>query len=148
MRLVRGWLDTLKHTRRDDPVFDSMIYMGKRLKYWEGKAFFEPTGAFIEVFVDGLPDDDMGQQHDFFQQVVKEWHSLRKEIGDMLLMEWQKYYPAIPIESPWDLFRLSSISIPKGSIESAEWEMCFTTENHLWAVRIKGRQPQQVSVDG
>jgi hypothetical protein len=128
-----------------------MVYMGDRLKYWEGKARFAPTAIEIEVFVDGTAEDSMERQQEFFQEVVQNWDSLREEIGRMLLDAWRQREPKMPIGSPWDEFRVSSMSIPKTSAENAEWEISFVTPsdpNDLWTVQMKSRKPQQLAVDG
>ena len=59
--------------RKDDPAFGSMLYMGDKLQYWEGKAHFVPAGTEIEVFIDGTPDDNMDDQHQFFELVCANW---------------------------------------------------------------------------
>src|SRR6266566_5063296 len=128
-----------------------MRYMGARLRYWECKVAFTPTSSIIEAFVDGLATDSMGMQHVFFKQLVQEWPVISKSIGDVLLEKWKERGPYTGADSPWDIFRLSSLSIPSASIENAKWEISFATladPNHLWTVKMVARQPQEVSVDG
>jgi hypothetical protein len=151
MRVIDAVLGHFKRTRRDDPLFGVMSYMGDRLKYWEGKAMFTPTASVVEVFVDGSADDDMERQREFFQRSLREWPSLSEAIGRMLLKGWHEREPKIPVESPWDQFRVSSLSIPKASIEDAEWQISFVTPsdpNHLWTLDMRGRQPLRLIVEG
>lgn len=150
-----GFIDALlrpfRAMRRKDPWFGTMLYMGGRSGYCEGKATFTPTGSVIEVFVDGLADDDMEQQHEFFQQLVREWPTLRDEIGKILLERWREQEPEHPISSPWEQFQVSSLSIPKAPFETAEWDVSFGASadpNHLWTVSMKGRQPHLLVADG
>ena len=150
MRVIDALFGRLKRKRRDDPVFGSMLYMGDRLKYWEGKAVFKPTNANIEVFVDGTLENGMEQQRDFYQQVMREWPILRENIGRVILQRWHERTPKLSDDSLWNLFTVSSISIPRASMEGAQWEISFVTSsdpNHLWTMRMNGRQPQQLSVD-
>ena len=138
---------TVKLTRRDDPIFGSMVYMGDRLKYWEGQILFAPTGSTIEVFVDGPADDGMEEQHIFFQRVIQEWPALSSSIGRFLIEQSYEREPKIRIDS----FRICSLSIPAGSIENADWEVSFDTlpdRDHIWAVHMKGLVPLGFVVDG
>ena len=149
MRLVDAILGFFKRLRKEDVVFGSMLYMGDRLKYWEGKAIFTPASSKIEVFVDGSAEDDMEQQHDFFRQLLQEWPMLREEIGKLLLSHAREPGRGGPIASPWEEFRVSSASIPKGSLDRSEWEISLarlSDPNHLWTVQMKGREPQGLEV--
>ena len=62
-----------KRVRKDDLVFGSMLYMGDKLQYWEGNTHFAPTGTDFEVFVDGTSDDNLSDQHQFFERVCENW---------------------------------------------------------------------------
>jgi hypothetical protein len=124
--------------------------MGDRAKYWEGKAIFSPIGSVIEVFVNGRSDDGMEQQHEFFQRIVRDWPALRENIGGKLLDKWRERNLKMQIDSPWNIFTLSSMTIPSASMHNAEWEISFansTDPSSLWTVSMKGGQPQGVSVD-
>lgn len=150
MRLVDALFRRFRRIRREDPVFGSMLYMGDRLKYWEGKAKFGPTNSVIEIFVDGSAQDSLGEQRKFFEHVVQEWVGLSEVIGRILLESSRKHEPILQDDSPWDHFKASSLSIPQGPFEDAEWEFSFATPgktNRLWTVRMKGRQARQVVVD-
>lgn len=147
---LKGILGLGKKVSREDPVFGSVFYMGDRLKYWEGKTLFAPTSSTVEVFVDGFANDDMEQQHGFFNRLVQEWPTLSGPIGDLLLKTWSERLPKARLGSPWENFNLSSITIPKGSLDDSEWEMSFSAGSDraaLLTVRMKGRQPQAVVVD-
>jgi hypothetical protein len=149
MRLVDAICSRLNRPRRDDPIFGSMLYMGDRLKYWEGKATFTPTGSIVEVFVDGFAEDSMEQQHNFFQRLLDVWPNLSKVITRFLLDHWNESEPGKPVESPWASFKISSLSIPKDSIEHANWEISFVTSDptRLWTVQMTGLLPQELTVD-
>lgn len=149
MRLIDAVLGPFKRPRREDALFGSMLYMGDRLKYWEGKAIFTPTSSKIEVFVDGSAEDDMEQQHEFFRQLLREWPGLREEVGKFLLGRARETGHGGPIASLWEEFRVSSLSIPKGSLERSEWEISLarlSDPDHLWTVQMKGREPQGLEV--
>jgi hypothetical protein len=149
MRIVDALLRQFRATRRNDPVFGAMLYMGDRLKYWECKIVFTPTSSVIEAFVDGSVEDSMEDQHKFFEQLLQDWPNLRETIGRMLLEKWHELQPKARTERPWELFKLSSLTIPSSSIEDAKWEVSFSTlsDPHLWTVEMVGRQPQEVSVE-
>ena len=134
--------ELFKRTRREDPIFGSMLYMGDRLKYWEGRARFSPTDSQIEVFVDGAADDDMAEQHEFFEKLVADWPRLREEIWKMLGPSLPKRNSKEQVATTFDQLRLSSISIPKGTIETAEWELSFDdpSSEYSYTVHMKGYQ--------
>jgi hypothetical protein len=142
-------LSFFKKTRRQDPIFGSMLYVGDRSKYWEAKVKFAPTGSEIEIFVDGSARDDMKQQHEFFKKLSEEWPSLREQVERILQVKSREMNPKS--QRVENQFRLSSITIPKGSIDSAEWEISFSgaagEHPFLYSVRMKGREPQLAVAD-
>jgi len=151
MRIVDTLLARFRGVRRNDPVFGPMRYMGDRLRYWECKVTSAPTSSVVETFVDGSAEDSMGVQHRFFEQFLKEWPTISEAIGRTLLEKWQERKSNTRAESPWDIFKLSSLSIPSASIDDAKWEISFATStdpNHLWTVQMAGRKPQRVSLEG
>src|ERR1700758_3892167 len=131
MRVVDPILSRLKQTRRDDPIFGSMLYIGDRLRYWEGKAAFPPTDSTIEVFVNGSADDSMEQQHKFFRRILQEWPTLGETVGRFLLEQWHQRESGIRVESPGAWFRISSLCIPNGEIDDATWEISFAIPSDL-----------------
>jgi hypothetical protein len=144
------FLNYFKPTRRNDPVFGSMLYMGDHRQYWEGKAALVPADSVVDVFVEGSAKDGMEQQHDFFRRLLQEWPELREAIGRVLLGGWHEWEPKTPIESPWDKFSVASVTIPRTSLEYADWEITFETPSHpdrLWTVYMRGRQPQHYTMD-
>lgn len=150
MRIVDELLRSFRPTRRNDPVFGPMLYMGQRRGYWECKATFPPTSSVVEVFVDGSATNSMEMQHIFFKQLVQEWPVMSGSIGKMLLEKRQERGPDAGVESPWALFSISSLSIPSSSIEKAKWEISFaplTNPDQRWTIQMEGRQPQQIIVD-
>lgn len=148
--LVQSILACFKQTRRDDPIFGRMLYMGDRLRYWEGIAKFAPTGVNVDVFVDGSSDDDMKQQRELFKNICEEWSSLRDPIGEMLQESCRERGRELLADSVWDQFQVSSLSVPKSGLDSAEWEISFSarSEDHLLSVNMKGRRPLRVAIDG
>lgn len=148
MRLMRSFIDRVKHTRREDTIFDSMLYMGA---YWEGKAKFLPTSSSIEVFVEGAVDDNLEVQHEFFEDLCREWPTIREGIGKALRDRWLKRNPEIPTDPIWEWFTIASVRIPKGSIDTATWDISFyrrsDPENACFNVLMKGREPVQVVLD-
>ena len=151
MRFVDTILNHFKRKRRNDPVFGSMLYMGDHLKYWEGNATFPPTGSIIEVFDDGLSEDDLKQQHRFFQELTQNWPSVREKIEKILLINWRRQESKTPVGFFWEQFKLSSLTIPRAPLEAAEWEISFVNPSdpgHIWTVQMKGPQPKGVNIDG
>lgn len=149
---MNNFLDSIfgyfKKTRREDEAFGPMLYMGDRLKYWEGKARLPWANSEIEVFVDGLAQDNMEQQHEFFRQVSHEWPKLREEIEQLLQQAWPQRNAKVKAASVGEQFVVSSMTIPKGDLDSAEWEVSFTapSDSHLYTVQMKGRKPLQVAI--
>ncbi len=132
--------------RRDDPVFGRMRYMGDHAKYWEAKTKFHWAESDIEVFVEASAADNMEQQQEFFRKLTEEWPSLRDGIGQSLHQEWHRWNPATGADPPPNQFVISSMTIPKGTVENAEWEISFASrgEGHLYTVQMKGLTPIRV----
>jgi hypothetical protein len=105
---------------RNDSVFGPMRYMGDRLRYWECKVAFAPVSSVIEAFVDGSADDTMELQRKFFEQLLHNWPTVSEALGQILLRKWQERKSNTRAESPWDIFTLSSLSIPSASLDDAK----------------------------
>jgi hypothetical protein len=151
MRITSAIIGRFRQTRRDDPMFGELLYMGDRRRYWEGKAQFPPTHTKIEVFVDGSVDDTLDQQHGFFQYLMKTWPDLSAVLGSVLLQKWREQMPETPVKSAWEIFSLSSVSIPKDSLEKAQWEISFVNAadpDNLWTLRMHGREIAELVIDG
>ena len=100
--------------------------------------------------MDGSATNSMETQHTFFKQLVQEWPLMSSSIGKMLSEKRQERGPDTCLESPWDLFSISSLSIPSASIENAKWEISFATltnPDQRWTIQMDGRQPQQLTMD-
>ena len=139
MQLIR-WLFGSRGTRRNDPVFGSMLFMGDRLKYWEGKARFDPeSGKEIEVFVGASETEDLASQHRFYEEVSSEWEALLGKIKSAVA----ERVGAAPELS------LASIHIPRGQLDTASWELTFSVPEgaEFVTVRMKGKEPTEVAVD-
>jgi len=122
MRLIDSISKLFSPTRREDPTFGQMTYMGDRLKYWEGKALFKPTNVSVEVFVDGSANDDMALQRDVFEQLMNEWSSFGPAIDRLLIERLRDRDPNLRVESACSVFEISSLSVPTESIIDASWE--------------------------
>lgn len=128
-----------------------MRFMGSRLGYWECKVTFTPTATPVEAFVDGLADDEMAVQHTFFRQLTDQWSGIGLAIAEMLLEKLHECQPNTRPKSAWDIFKVSSLSVPRASIEDAKWEISFANlkdPEHLWTVEMAGRHPKQVTIEG
>jgi hypothetical protein len=136
------------HKHRNDPIFGRMLYMGNKVRYWEGNVLFTPTERMVEVFVDGGFDDDMKPQHRFFEKVLEHWPTLSEEISKCIR---GKLHDKERVSSDlWQEFRVSSLSIPNAPMEQAHWEISCVREsnNDLWTVQMIGRTSTDASVDG
>jgi hypothetical protein len=125
--------------------------MGDRLNYWEGKAWFTPPASEIEVFVDGSAYDDMERQPQFYKTICEEWPILSRGMEGELLRSWSEWNPKGDATSASPAFKISSLSIPRTSIENAEWETWFSTvldRDRLFTLYMRGRVPIFTVVDG
>lgn len=150
MRLIKRALDRLRPTRRIDPLFGAMLFMGNRLQYWEARTTFSPTSSIIEVFVEGSKNDPMEQQHRFFNELVQEWQDLHKKISKLIANDLLGQEQPQDRQSNQEEVKISSISVPRGSLDEAEWEASFKVASQphsLFTVRMKGRNPQNVLRD-
>lgn len=132
-------------TRRSDSVFGSMVFMGNRLRYWEGQAFFSPEQKSIEVFVDGSAEDDLADQKAFFDVIQKEWPTVRQNIDSALKLRLGSRPEANQVDS----FRVSSLSIPKGSWPNSQWEVTMrsNSSNIHPNASLRGAKVEEASWD-
>ncbi len=131
-----------RRTRKKDPHFGNMLYMGDQLKYWEGKANFGPLQQEVEYFVDGGPADSMETQHTFLKIVSQHWRHWFPAIEEKVKIE-------SGVTAAEDL-RLSSISIPNSSYtDEIDWEVSFAGQRSgsVYVVQMKGHSPQEVTRD-
>jgi hypothetical protein len=131
-----------KRVRRDDPVFGSMLYMGDKMQYWEGKAHFVPAGTEIEVFVDGTSDDSMDDQHQFFERVSENWSQWSVPILEKVRLQF-------PPDTK-DVVQISSINLPNSRFtDNSEWQVSFSAEpsGNFYTVHMRGAQPESVDWD-
>jgi hypothetical protein len=145
------WLNNLVQSfsppRRTDAHFGSMIYMGDKCRYWEGKAVFPPTGDQVEYFITGDASTDLATQHANLDHVIAHWQQLAHDLQPMLESS------ALRENVPEKKFVVASISLPDQPITSApEWEITFvsagdTREEVLFSAKMKGLAPIQIYVD-
>src|SRR5438067_154530 len=135
-----NWLFGSRSTRRSDPVFGSMLCMGRRLKYWEGKARFGPeSGKEIEVFVNAGETEDLKNQHRFFEEVIAGWGTLLGKIKSAVT-EKLGAAPELTLES---------IDIARVPLNTADWGITFSLRgcDEFVVVRMKGNEPTEVTLD-
>src|SRR5215468_8333664 len=110
-------LSWFKRVRKEDPVFGPILYMGDKLQYWEGKAHFAPAGTDIEVFVDGASDDNMNDQHQFFERVCENWSQWSVPI----LEKVRQRHPDAK-----DNMQVSSMNLPRSRFaDDSAWQVSF-----------------------
>lgn len=151
VQLVNIMSRYLTRTRRQDPLFGEMLYMGDRLKYWEAEAKFPPIAREVELFIDGSRDDDMEQQHEFFRIISEDWLTLSGRIQELFQKVWAIRRAGSGADRLWEQTSVSSISIPKASVDDGLWEISLTTPldaDHVFSVHMKGREPQEIVFDG
>lgn len=118
--------------------------MGDEPAYWEGNAWFASNSQEIEVFVDGASDDDFVQQHEFFKNFCEQWPKMHEQVENALRAQSPK------AQGGQVRFVVSAVSVPKCSIEDAEWDIFFSTlpaSNDAFTVHMKGCFPVGVVRD-
>lgn len=106
----------LRRPKKTDQVFGALLDIGEKLRYWEGKAYFEPVGHEIEIFVDGSATDEMDDQHTFFNQLCIRWSQLVPAITAGIAAA------GLPI--PAGSLPVSGLTIPKeSSFDDANWNV-------------------------
>lgn len=149
MSVISQILDSFKPIRKNDQIFGSMLFMGEKLKYWEGKAIFSPCNSEIEVFVDGSKQCVFNNQYEFFRRVCAEWPELSRAIGPKLQEVYQRTNESSPV-ALWDELVVTSISVPDCSLDEANWTIGFSAksdESRAYFVEMKGRVPITASYD-
>jgi len=151
---VPKFLDRLfqrfRPVRRNDPIFGSMLYMGNKLKYWEGKARFLPSSSEIEVFVDGDMEFPFKRQYEFFERVCGEWQELCQVIAPALQEVFSRANSRPLAAAVWEEFNVRSISIPDSTLDAAKWTISLDAKSdaaHSYFVEMKGRVPEVASWD-
>ena len=131
-----------KH-RRQDPVFGLMEYAGS---YWEGNADFPFDPPHLAVAVRGGKDDDMAIQRQFYKEFVSDWPQLKPVVFAFISKQNWKLHP----ESSEGQLKLGAVTIPKGSLVDAEWNLVFdgaTPDGAVMTIHMKGREPYSFAVD-
>lgn len=119
-----------------------MLYMGDKLQYWEGNAHFAPAGTDIEFFVDGTSDDNMDDQHQFFEHVRDNWSQWSVPILEKVRLECQP--------DAKDDVQISSMNLPKSQFtENTQWQVSFSAKpsGNLYTVHMRGAKPESVEYD-
>jgi hypothetical protein len=156
MQLIRTLLALVRPPRLDDPLFGRLVYMkmrDSRLSYWEATQVFAPTGQEVELFVRApaplAPPNDA--QRRFYQDVAESYAELFAAIEPRLRLEVEEWL-GDKVDGPLDReLTLTSFSIPVPSAVLPSWEMSFastTDPNHLFTATLRGREIQDVAIEG
>lgn len=146
----------LRPPELEDGFFGRLVYMKMpkgRASYWEAKRLFPPANREVDLFIDApaplaAPNE---AQHNFFLEVAHDYAGILAAIEPVLRREFEAWTHK-PMERPFaDEFILGSFSIPAPSEMPPEWELSFDTvtdPEHLFSVRMRGRVPGDVTIDG
>jgi hypothetical protein len=147
MKWLTNIVQSFSPPRREDSKFGSMLYMGDKARYWEGKSPFPPTGGQVEYFIDGASDTDFSTQHANLDHICAHWQQLAHDLQPMLESS------ALRENVPSKKFVVASLSLPDKSITAGpEWEIAFVREGDqneeiLFSAKMKGLAPIQIYID-
>ena len=156
MQLIRTLLDLVRPPKLDDPFFGRLVYMkmrDPRLSYWEATRVFAPTGREIDLFIRApaplaAPNE---AQRSFYQDVADGYPDIFAAIEPKLRLEVEEWLGR-KVEGSLDgELSLTSFSVPVPSAILPSWEMSFastTDPDHLFTATLRGREVQQVTIDG
>jgi hypothetical protein len=139
----------------DDPFFGRLLFMPMpelNNAYWEGKVRFEPTNAEIEVFVDASEAGPGTKQRAFYQRIQARFGDLCDALDPVLRMSYRAWFDRPAPDAIWDVFTLTSISIPREDSPESEWDIsfdCSEDREHMFTVHMVGWTPMKdVTIDG
>ena len=146
----------MRPPKLDDPFFGRLVYMkmrDPRLSYWEATRVFAPTGREIDLFIRApaplaAPNE---AQRSFYQDVADGYPDIFAAIEPKLRLEVEEWLGR-KVEGSLDgELSLTSFSVPVPSAILPSWEMSFastTDPDHLFTATLRGREVQQVTIDG
>jgi hypothetical protein len=142
--------------RLDDPFFGRLVYRkmrDQRLSHWQAARVFAPTGQEIDLFIraPSPPAAPTEAQRAFYRDVEDGYADILAALEPRLrpeVEEWlgRKIAGALDAE-----LTLASFSIPVPSAILPSWEISFaaaTDPDHLFTATLRGREVQEVSIEG
>jgi hypothetical protein len=156
MGFISTLLALLRAPPLDDPYFGRLVYkkmQDPRLSFWEAKRVFEPTGQEIDLFIRApaplaAPNE---AQRIFYQDVAEGYPSILAALESKLRPEVEEWLGR-RIDGALDgELMLTSFSIPVPCAILPSWEMSFastTDPDHLFTATLRGREVQEVTIDG
>jgi hypothetical protein len=156
MQLFRTLLGLVRPPALDDPFFGRLVYTkmrDPRLSYWEAKRVFAPTGREIDLFIRApaplaAPNE---AQRIFYHDVADFYPDILAAIEPKLRPEVEEWLGR-KIEGSLDReLALTSFSVPVPSAILPVWEMSFASAadpDHLFTASLRGREVQDVTIDG
>ena len=147
MNLMLKWLAKKFGSKRiDDPVFGSLLFMKMKdpsRSYWEGREWFAPVSAEVQIFVDGGEDGPRPSQHETYNRMAERYPKILHSIEPLLRREYTRTWLG-EMGLPEARFRLNSLSVPAVESESVQWDMDFSCDGQddwLFTVHMEGWRP-------
>lgn len=123
-----------------DPVFGRLRFL-RATGVWEGRLFFTPINADIELFLTDSPHGPGEDQHKWFEQLLQRFDEL---LGDVIPV-LGRAAPASQTISDSD-FRLVAVSLSSMTTEPPYWELTFEriSTSGQYDVTMEGWVPTRV----
>ena len=137
------------------PTFGRITFMatkGPRPSYWEAAAIFRPTGAPIQVFIDGDESGPSSSALAAWETIQDRYEWLWPSLEQILPRGYAEWIPEAGPESGRGRFTLESLSVPNEFDGPEEWDFgygCADDEDHSFTIRMKGWVPiPEARIDG
>jgi hypothetical protein len=138
-----------------DPLFGELLFVktpDATKSYWEGSGVFPATGRRIEYFIRAGEPGPKEDQRSFYRRLAEKYNDLMIGVVPILESSYRDWLDKAESTDVSTKFALSSLSVPEGESNDAEWELsfdCAEDKDHLFSVQMRGwKATGDVSIDG
>jgi hypothetical protein len=134
----------------EDEKFGTLIFSKLTKDAWRGKAYFEPTGNEIDIYIFDLEDKVSNIHKVFYQELELRYSTIIDKIADLLHKEYIAAGGNILRQDVWKKFKLAGITFPfvktfnEGSFE---WDMYYSYAPKMdnFLIEMKEWSPEECS---
>jgi hypothetical protein len=138
--MFEWWTDLVRPIRKTDAQFGRLRYL-RDARFWEGRAFFLPTAAEVEVLIPGQLSGPANEQRAFFNEIQTRYDALWPEILKKLETEAHR------LEINRREFIVVCVDLPApGDDADREWALSYETKPPSWhfTVHMKAWVPAEI----
>ncbi|MCG2616723.1 hypothetical protein LZZ85_20660 [Terrimonas sp. NA20] len=149
-----GLFDLFKKPKKiEDEFFGTLtlIKPGDPSKaFLSGAGYFAPAEKEIEHLIEASEQGPSQSQRDFYLDLQRNYDQYLLKIIPRLEEEFRKYEENFSIKNFREEFSLDSLTVPRITRETPDWEISFTTihDGHVFTIQMTGDAPGDITLDG